>query len=199
VVLAAYCFQLVRFPTSNQYYLIHGLPLAVLGLSMLMAVKMPRATQVTVLCLLAFVGILAMAKADGRMFAGLTAFEPDPYVALEMGRGGLRVPGSTAYINDVVEMVENQESTDVALAGPDSPEVYYLARVDNRTPVFFDFLSQARDDSISTDRYLHELLPDVFVNNLEPARSDPVSETRIPASCRLAGSFGPREVYVDCG
>jgi hypothetical protein len=148
---------------------------------------------------LTFLGILTLAKLEGRMFAGQVPFLPDPYVALEMERGRLRVPTSTAYINDVVEVVESQGTSDVVLAGPDSPEVYYLARAHNPTPVFFDFLSQARDASISTDRYLKELLPDVFVNNLDPANSAPIAESRIPESCRLAGSFGPREVYLECG
>jgi hypothetical protein len=200
LVSGAMCFQLIRFPASNLYYMMHAVPLLVLAAMVLAGSYQPRSTRLLVVGFIAVLGTLVVAKLDGRLFAGQAPFERDPYVAMQVPRGNLRIPSSTAYIDDLALSIDDHvKEGDFVLAGPDSPEVYYLAQVRNETPVFFDFLSQARDETLSTAKYLGSLSPDVFVNNREPARSRPVQESEIPSSCARAGSFGPRDVFVACG
>ncbi|MGH8545242.1 MAG: hypothetical protein ACREX3_16780, partial [Gammaproteobacteria bacterium] len=199
VVFGALTFQLVRYPTSNVYYLFHALPLVVLGIVMLISQTWPTILRPTVVTFMAVAAILAVAKVEGRFLAAGQTGVVDQYVALEGPRGGLRIPESMSYVNDVVHLIGDLKlPEDTILTGPDSPEIYYLAAIDNPTPIFFDFLSDAIQPGTTTSRYLGDLRPQIFVNNRDPLISQPLEPAQIPNKCEALATFGPREVLVGC-
>jgi hypothetical protein len=199
VVLGALTFQLVQYPTSNTYYLIHALPLVVLGVVMLIGQAWTRSLRPTLVTFMVIAAIFAVAKVEGRFLAAGQTGVVDQYVALEGPRGGLRVPRSMSYVNDVLDLIrDTEEPGDTTLTGPDSPEIYYLAAIENPTPVFFDFLSDAIEPGTTTSRYLRDLRPQIFVNNRDPLISLPLEQAQIPEGCEALATFGPREVLVGC-
>ena len=199
VLLGGLSFQMVQFPTSTPVHLVYSLPLVGLALLMLVA-QIDRELLIGVLgAFVVLACVFAVAKLEGRFFADGETGVRTEYVSLSMPRGGLRVPSTSAYVNDVVSAAAELKGEGIVfLTGPDSPEIYYLAEVENPTPVFFDFLSTTRDASATTLAYLNVLKPDVFVNNREPKVSEALSPGRIEGACQFLASFGPREIYIGC-
>jgi hypothetical protein len=199
VLLGGLSFQMVQFPTSTPVHLIYSLPLVGLALLMLVA-QIDRELLIGVLGgFVVLACVFAVAKLEGRFFADGETGVRTEYVSLSMPRGGLRVPSTSAYVNDVVSAADELKGEGIVfLAGPDSPEIYYLAEVENPTPIFFDFLSANRDTSATTLAYLDVLKPDVFINNREPKVSEALSPERIDGACQMLASFGPREIYIGC-
>ena len=97
----------------------------------------------------------------------------------------------------VAQISERSSESSVVLAGPDSPEVYYLSHASNPTRVLFDFLSSNTEPPATTSTFLETLDLDLFVDNRDPAVSSVVDAAMIPDPCTLVGSFGPRDLY-DC-
>jgi hypothetical protein len=60
--------------------------------------------------------------------------------------GGLRVSKSSAdEYNELIPFVRQLAGGQPILAGPDSPEIYFLSGLPNPTPIFFDFFHDANE------------------------------------------------------
>jgi len=78
---------------------------------------------------------------------GVAPYPPPTVEPLAVTRGGLDVPVADRDTYDrLVAVLRQRVTTGTILAGPDSPEVYFLAGFENPTPAFFDVLSPALDD-----------------------------------------------------
>ena len=60
---------------------------------------------------------------------------------LDLPRGGLRIGAVQAkWYRDAVDLLRTHATSGVIYAGPDAPEIYFLAQLRNPTPAIFDFL-----------------------------------------------------------
>lgn len=135
------------------------------------------------------------------MFASDIVGNPAPHVRLETARGGLRIPDVYAYYNEFISGVSAATARgEILLAGPDSPDIYFLARADNRTPVFFDFLSEAKDPNYSFEKSYAEIRPGVVALNTDPAVSDLPESIQIVLAqdCETEVAYGPIRLFEDC-
>ena len=93
---------------------------------------------------------------------------------LALGRGGLRVPADEAGVyQNLVAQIRQRAGTGSIYAGPDCPEVYFLAGYANPTRGFFDFLGPFEGRSDRILRLIDERRTDVVVLNRAPAFSRP--------------------------
>jgi hypothetical protein len=72
---------------------------------------------------------------------GLTAARGEPLARLDLPRGGVLVHASdAAEYRAVVDTLVAHARGSYTYAGPDAPEIYFLAGLRNPTRAFFDFL-----------------------------------------------------------
>lgn len=198
VAVSGLSFTLIQFPASNLFYVMVSAPLTVLSILMLGRLKSMGLGRMILGCLLAIGGMFSIAKVEGRLFAWGPTGTVTRYVQLTMPRGNIKVPEFWSYYNELVTDISKLDSGNLTLlAGPDAPEIYFLAGIDNPTPILFDYLS-VNNNGRGTLRYLDDLNPDVFINNLEPVSSSSIVSTSIPTTCSLVGRYGPLELYMHC-
>ncbi len=60
---------------------------------------------------------------------------------LNLPRGGLRIGSVDARLYpEAIRLLQSRATSGVIYAGPDAPELYFLAQLKNPTPAIFDFL-----------------------------------------------------------
>ncbi len=190
VVALATSFLVVQVPLWNGIYGAYTIPLLLLALVKLM----PHVGKtVAVVAALAFV-IVAAHSASGRL-VGVTALEESvPFVALEPERGGISIPVFHDYYNDMTAHIADLGVTDL-YAGPDSPEVSFLADVPSLYEGFFEVLDP--DWSYTMPARWVGSGSAVVVNN-DPNFSAPIPHPevdRIHSAFSHMSSFGPFDVY----
>ena len=144
---AASLCALVRFPFAAEIYFCYVAPLVVLtGAAFLGTIPtLPRAARVTLgAYYLVFVVFLF---APGFLDDMGKEYGPDlQTVTLDLARAGrLRVSPETAGVYErLIPLVREHAAGGGILAGPDCPEVYFLAAKRNPTPMLFDFFAEER-------------------------------------------------------
>ncbi|MGC2240473.1 MAG: glycosyltransferase family 39 protein [Acidimicrobiia bacterium] len=196
IVCGGLSFLIVQFPASNLYYVVVATPLvamAILHLGSIASVAFGRLLLGMVLLIGTSFGL---AKIQGRLFAWGTTGVATRYVALEMPRGKIQVPEYFGYYNDLARDLDALRREGwVLLAGPDSPEVYFLTEFDNPNRILFDSMSLGAGGPTTRD-HLFSNSPNLFINNRRPIASDAI-ET-VPDGCVLADIYGPLELYLGC-
>lgn len=95
---------------------------------------------------------------------------------LDTSRAGILIPGADASYNDLINFVVSRADGEFILAGPDSPEVYFLTAKRNPTRVLFEALS---DEATPTGEMTLRLLTNhginIIVVNTTPGFSDEMS------------------------
>jgi len=145
--------SLIEYPFAAPIYFCYTAPLALLALiSVLRLVGGPPrplgGLLVTYYAGFAFVALNYQSLNQ----LGMTAARGRPLAPLDLPRAGLLVPASEAReYHAVVDTLKAHARGSFTYAGPDAPEVYFLAGLRNPTRTFFDFLEPTEQ---SPDRVL---------------------------------------------
>jgi hypothetical protein len=133
--------SLVQFPFAAPIYFCYVTPLAVIAAvaagSATASIRRPGVLTWTTL-LLVF-AVFNLNGRDVRAF-GVERLERSDFVALNLPRAHLDVQeGEAATYRSVVSLIEARLHGGTLLAGPDCPEVYFLARRSSPSGTVFDF------------------------------------------------------------
>lgn len=167
VVLSALMFALVQIPLWNGYYAAFTLPL--LGVGLLLLIPSGRGLTVAIIAVTA--GMFLVQSISGRLVGPRALEEPVSYVDLENPRAGISVPSFDGYYDELATRVAVVAGGQPVYAGPDAPEVVFLADVEPATPSFFEVLDANWDYAVVAD--LAEA-GHVVVVNARPDFSDPI-------------------------
>ncbi len=138
--VAAFC-SIVQYPLAGPVYFCYVVALVLLALVPVIQ-NLPGRRQpalaATIGMYLVF-GALYLVPFRLQGLGGPLAKEN--VAVLDLPRGGLRVAARQARAyREVVEVLRAHAPSGVVYAGPDAPEVYFLANLRNPTPAIFDFL-----------------------------------------------------------
>jgi hypothetical protein len=121
---------------------------------------------------------------------GLTAARAEPLRPLNLPRGGVLVPASDAFEYEaVVKTLTSHARGGFTFAGPDVPEIYFLAGLRNPTRSLFDFLEPSatgadRVLAAIDDRHITAVVTNGKVRYSSPLSPDLEAglESRFPAA-----------------
>ena len=200
LAVAALC-SLVEFPFSSPIYSCYVAPLAILALAAVLE-PFPRVSR-TMLEVL-FAGFLLFAIFEvtpGFIYVMGYRYAPDAqHFVLDGARaGGLRTDGQTSSVyNELIPLVRTHAGDGDIYAGPDAPEVYFLAAYRNLTPNIYDFLGDADQQRERVRQMIRNLRVHVMVVNENPALSPALDETlreeiaRAFPNGKMVGNFAVR-------
>ncbi len=138
--VAAFC-SLIQYPFAAPIYFSYSLPLlllAVVALAQSTTLVRKRALQ-GLTCVYLLYGALFITPMQVQGLLGPVS--RDDVALLKLPRAGLRVGREDAeQYPKAVELLRTHTTSGVTYAGPDAPEVYFLAQLRNPTPAIFDFL-----------------------------------------------------------
>lgn len=194
----AVCMQLVRFPTSNQWYIFYALPLAALGLVMLGGRIWQRRSLVVATTVIV-ASLLAIAQYQGRIFGSSALGTEIPFVQLQGDRGGIHVPFYHDFYNRLATQRAAREGP--RLAGPDAPELYFLLDISPAMRSAFPSISGVHGEPESMLDMWVRVEPESVILNNAPVNSDPEPEfvAKLEASCTPPRLYGALELYANCG
>lgn len=170
---AAALWSLVQFPYAAPAYFFYVAPLTILAALAALGLSAPDRGSARASGFSPVVGVLAGLFAylgAGYAFGVVTTGER----VLPMERGGILVRAREAETYaELVETIAVHVDGGGLWAGPDAPEIYFLSGLPNRTPILYEFLTDAEDDVPAALRD-----PDVIVAvvNERPLFSAPLSE-----------------------
>jgi hypothetical protein len=186
LLASAGLWALVQFPYAAPAYFFYVAPLGVLATAAAVSAGILR--RGPVLALLA--GVALFLGAGYAAGVAVSASEP-----LGGPRGGIRVPPSDARLyGEVTILVRSHLDGGGLWAGPDAPEVYFLAGVPNPTPTLYEFLDRAPLTPAGLDSVLASADIQVAVVNTRPLFSpalSPSSLERIVRAFPESMSAGP--------
>jgi hypothetical protein len=195
-VLMLGAFTFTQYPVSNAIYAIYLVPWIVTALGLW--IVGPKASRVLAAILLLTASIVAIRLQQGYLYASAPLAAPVELVALDVDRGGIRIPAKHGFYSDLVNHLEPYAPSSV-YAGPDSPEIYFLSGTTNPTPVLFDFLAESWRIRELDAAVLDGELSAVVVNNSPDFSSTlpplfiEIVETEYPDR----STFGWFDVYED--
>jgi hypothetical protein len=133
-------FSLIQFPFATPGYFYYLAPLAAL-LAAALTARLARPPRI-ILCSATVFYILFPICVIRPYFEGSHLHPAPENTPLSMSRaGGLHVPRDSAkQFEELIPFVKNLAGENQIFAGPDSPEVYFLAGLKNPTPFLFDSL-----------------------------------------------------------
>jgi hypothetical protein len=181
LVCASAMLGLVQFPFPGMIYFCYFAPIVVLAIGSIVAAdsRAPRWLHAGVLAFYLLFGMFRLNKAYIVRFMDYSA---DAVLNLE--RGGLRIPSREAReYETLVREIRGRAENRRLYAGPDSPEVYFLAARPNPTRFFFDFQEPSSRDLLGL---LEQKKIDLVALNRAPNFSPPMSEIQ---SRRLRSAY----------
>ncbi len=175
LALIAVVMGLLEYPFAAPIYTLYALPLAMVAAAALVRSggRVAVALQLVVtLFVLAFGGLRILPGAVGSL--GALYLPSREQSTLALPRGGLRVSASDSarYIT-VIALVREKAAGRPIWAGPDSPEIYFLSGIQNRTRTLFDFLDRTASGAIPPATRLDSLGVSLVVLKLQPDFSPP--------------------------
>lgn len=134
--------SLIQFPFSSPIYFLYVAPLLLLALVALVqgiGRTPPRLSTVT---LAFYAGFAVLGVTPGAMVGmGFRNERRHESLRLDLPRGGLRInPDDARLYAALIPEVQARAAGGPIWAGPDAPEVYFLAGLRNRSRAIFDFL-----------------------------------------------------------
>lgn len=147
LVLVLAFTTLVQFPFGSWIYFLYVLPLAaVAGVAFLRAYGLLRETLLlVVLGAYLVAGMRYMTPGAAGLADALTGRYPG-LARVDAGRGRIYVPVAEAdHYREISQLLSVHARNGFTFAGPDAPEVYYLADLQNGTPMIYDFLTPPQD------------------------------------------------------
>jgi hypothetical protein len=141
---------LVRFPYAGSYYLLYFAPLAMLASLAILRIRPGGVGPVPALAG-SFLVVVGIACADTRRFSpsGDRWIPIHTFVPLAGPRAGLEAPrgDSAAYAATIALLQQHTAPDGYIYAGPDLPQMYFLADRRDPTRTLYDFF----DDSVAHD------------------------------------------------
>ena len=147
LVLVLAFTTLVQFPFGSWIYFLYVLPLAALaGVAFLGAYGLLRETLLLVVLVAYLVaGMRYMTPGAAGLGDALTGRYPG-LAHVDAARGRIYVPVAEAdHYRQISRLLSVHAKNGYTFAGPDAPEVYYLADLQNGTPMIYDFLTPPQD------------------------------------------------------
>lgn len=137
---AALC-SLVQYPFAPAVYFGFVAPLVLLALIPVIQ-KIPGRTQPILTAMVGFYMVFGVFDLQPIRLPGLAGLLTEEHLAvLDLPRGGLRIGATQAkWYRDAVDLLRTHATSGVIYAGPDAPEIYFLAQLRNPTPAIFDFM-----------------------------------------------------------
>lgn len=186
LLAAAGLWALVQFPYAAPAYFFYAAPLGVLATAAAVSLGTLRAGPVLGLLTAVYV-FLGIGYAAGVAATGTTP--------LGGPRGGIRVSSSDAALyGEVTVLVRSHLEGGEMWAGPDAPEVYFLAGVPNPTPTLYEFLDREPRSAAALDSSPAAAEVRVAVVNTRPLFSrplDPSSLERVLTAFPEGATVGP--------
>jgi hypothetical protein len=145
LLVMAVLFSLIQFPFASPGYFWYVSPLVVLLAAALIS-RLPDRPRVVLYSLISFYVLLPVYTLHPQ-FMGSHRQPPPSNTPLSLPRAGhLRVTArSAAEYEELIPLVQNLAGNSPVLAGPDCPEIYFLAGIKNPTPILYDSLEDPRD------------------------------------------------------
>lgn len=145
--------SLIAFPFALPVYFCYSAPLALLALVGVLRLAGGAPRTLASLLALYYAGFAVLALNTQSIHElGLTAARAEPLRPLDLPRGRVFVPVSDALEYEaVVNTLTSHAQGGSTFAGPDLPEIYFLAGLRNPTRSLFDFLEPS---ATSADRVL---------------------------------------------
>lgn len=139
---AAWC-SLVQYPYSSATYLCYCAPIIILALAAFTTKANLKTKQAWLLILIFYTGfgLLIVNRGDIRSL-GTTGHTAPAYKALELTRAGIEVESyyENMYEDTIREIHRITNNNELIYAGPESPEIYFLAERKNPTRFIFEFM-----------------------------------------------------------
>jgi hypothetical protein len=165
--------SLNQYPFSAPIYFSYTVPLVVIG-AVMAAGAISRSAMSLLLPIAVLFGVFGIAIADRGDLYTLGHFDADvrPSARLNLPRAHLVVSDGDARIYRLlVSSIDGHLRGGTLVAGPDCPEVYFLAGLRNPSGALFDFFSESKPDDAA--RWMKG---DVIVINHRPEFSPPPSD-----------------------
>ena len=197
-VAVAVCMQLVRFPHSSQWYVFYSLPLTVVGFMILMGRREWPRRSLAVAAVVAVAGLVGLAGYEGRIFTSGALGAQVPFIELQGDRGGIEVPVFYDYYNDLGAQLALGDET--ILAGPDTPELYFLLDIPPPGRSAIQLISAARGEADTMLSAWDRLQPGTVIVNTSPANSElePEFVSVVATACDGPQVFGLLSLYTAC-
>ena len=180
LILCALAFcGLVQFPYSSPTYFCYVAPLMVLGGVALLAAHEPVPKSIPAALSVLYTLFMVLLVTPSFSLDGMSSYyvSPIPMIPLTAPRAaGLSVfVQDASEYNSTLDFVKEKANGRPIFAGPDCPEIYFLASAQNPTRMIFDFLE---DYVTETTRVLaaldaHDIA--VIVIDRQPRVSEPFS------------------------
>ena len=188
VLAMAATVLMVQFPFSAPIYFCFAAPLAALAVCAVVGLRSPRPRVLDAVAL-SFYFVFAVWR-ENPVYVFHFGRSSEPYRAdaeLDPARAGIRVPADDAETyRDLVATVRRESPGGRILAGPDCPEVYFLADRRNARRSLVDFPGPPRRDPQSVLDELASRGDEVVVVNNRPDFSPRVSAGMLEA---LRGAY----------
>ena len=139
-ITAALC-SLVQYPFATPIYFSYVVPLLFLALLAVIG-SIPGRKQPVLSALVGFYLVYGALDLQPIRLAGLgSPLHEEQLARLDTPRGGLLVGAvQAAWYREALQLLRAHARSGVIYAGPDAPEIYFLAELRNPTPAIFDFL-----------------------------------------------------------
>ena len=183
-IAAAGVGSFVQFPFAAPIYFCFFAPLTVLAAAALLSEGAGTADRRPHAAVALLFGVFAVAwlngRGEGRLWFGLS---PRPLVVpLGIARASLRVPEPEARLyRDLVAAVHQHARGPFIYAGPETPEIYFLAGRRNPTRSVLDFTDPRLDRGSIDVRLLRERGVTAVVINTRPKLSHELSPSAVAA------------------
>lgn len=146
-VAVAGSFALVQIPLWNSYYTAYTIPLSLLALFLAFP-----GLQVNVLAaILLLAGAFVFQSLSGRLIGPVATARHVEFVELNHPRIRLSVPEWDSYYEELATFVHQIAGDRSIYAGPDAPEVAFIAGVDDAARSFYEALDLGWDYSIPVE------------------------------------------------
>jgi hypothetical protein len=137
---AAFC-ALVQYPFASPIYFCYIVPLLLLAVIPVVQ-AIPGRKQPALSALAGFYLIFGALDLEPFRLEGLGGpLAREQLEVLDLPRGGLRTGvGQARWYREAVNLLRARAATGAVYAGPDAPEIYFLAELRNPTPAIFDYM-----------------------------------------------------------
>ena len=137
-------FSIIQFPFASGYFC-YVAPLAVL-LSANLLSRFSSPPRIVLYSAFAFYVLFAALVVQPHFLARRYKIDYDSTPLTLPRAGGIRISReSSAQYTELIPFIKKIAGGNAIFAGPDCPEIYFLADIKNQTPIIFDSLEDTRD------------------------------------------------------